>query len=105
MQQSGRLCLFQGERWPVAQSRGWEHARALRVRRGVPNASVPLPVVHRAAQPTTRLVLILREPAARMHSAFYYYGCAHGLYQAHGISAAGFHTFALVRRFGWYPLR
>jgi len=98
----GHLCLFQGERWHVAQSHGWEHVQALRVRRGVPNASVPLPVVHRAAQPTTRLVLMLREPAARMHSAFYYYGCAHGLYQAHGISAAGFHSFALVRR--WYPL-
>lgn len=41
-------------------------------------------------------MLMLREPAARMYSAFYYYGCAHGLYQAHGISAAGFHTFALV---------
>ncbi|KAK9845960.1 hypothetical protein WJX81_006889 [Elliptochloris bilobata] len=62
--------------------------------RGVANTSVPLPVVHRAAQPRTRLILLLREPAERMHSAFWYYGCMHGLYQRHGLSAAGFHAFA-----------
>ncbi len=66
--------------------------------RGASNASAPLPAVHRAAQPRTRLILVLREPAARMHSAFWYYGCMHGLYQQHGLSAAGFHAFAQARR-------
>lgn len=58
---------------------------------------MPLPAVHRAAQPRMRLVLLLREPAERMHSAFWYYGCMHGLYQRHGLSAAGFHAFAEAR--------
>lgn len=66
--------------------------------RGASSASAPLPAVHRAAQPRTRLILVLREPAARMHSAFWYYGCMHGLYQRHGLSAAGFHGFAQARR-------
>ena len=66
--------------------------------RGASNATAPLPAVHRAAQPRTRLILMLREPAARMHSAFWYYGCLHGLYQRHGLSAGGFHAFAQARR-------
>lgn len=41
-----------------------------------------------------KVIVILREPVSRLHSAFWYYGCMHGIYKHLGMHADGFHKFA-----------
>eukprot|EP00887_Chlorella_sp_A99_P007481 scaffold2.g7481.t1 len=62
--------------------------------RGKPSPKVLLPQVLRAVQPEMRLVVMLRDPVERMHSAFWYYGCLYNIYKGYGMSAEGFHRFA-----------
>eukprot|EP00899_Mesostigma_viride_P013848 jgi/Mesvir1/22464/Mv18494-RA.1 len=61
--------------------------------RGKPNGEVLLPELMYAVNPAERLILMVREPAARMYSAFWYYGCLYHIYDNFGMSPAGFHKF------------
>lgn len=64
--------------------------------RGKPNGEVQLPQLLRAVQPEMKVVAILRDPVARMYSAFWYYGCLYNVYKDHGMTAKGFHKLATV---------
>ena len=44
---------------------------------------------------------MLRDPVDRMYSAYWYYGCLYGLYQAWGMSDAGFDRYASVSCLLW----
>ena len=65
--------------------------------RGKPNAEVVLPQLIRAVQPEMKVVVMLRDPVARMYSAFWYYGCLYNVYKEYGMSPKGFHRLATVR--------
>ena len=62
--------------------------------RGKANGEVQLPQLLRAVQPDMKVVAILRDPVARMYSAFWYYGCLYNVYKDHGMTAKGFHKHA-----------
>lgn len=48
----------------------------------------------RAAQPGMKLVVMMRDPVERLHSAFWYYGCMHGVGAKGGLDADAFHAAA-----------
>lgn len=50
--------------------------------------------VLKEVQPDSKVVVLMRDPVTRLHSAFWYYGCHHGIYKSYGMTADGFHRFA-----------
>jgi N-acetylgalactosamine 4-sulfate 6-O-sulfotransferase len=55
---------------------------------------VIIPAVLRATQPEMKLIVIMRDPVQRMHSAYWYYGCMYGVHSKDGLSPEGFDTVA-----------
>jgi hypothetical protein len=55
---------------------------------------VTLADVLRAVQPDMHSIIVMRAPADRMYSAFWYYGCTYGIYGRWGMHAQGFHAMA-----------
>ena len=55
-----------------------------------------LPHLIRAVQPNMRVIVLLRDPVARMYSAFWYYGCLYNVYKDYGMSPKGFDRLAKV---------
>ena len=70
---------------------------APRLCRGRPNEEVLLPQLIRAVQPEMRVVVMLRDPVARMYSAFWYYGCLYNVYKDYGMTPRGFDRLAKAR--------
>jgi hypothetical protein len=55
---------------------------------------ITMPAMLRATQPDMKLIVIMRDPVARLYSAFWYYGCMYGIYGKWGMTREGFHEFA-----------
>lgn len=55
---------------------------------------VTVATVLKEVQPDGRILVLMRDPVARMYSAFWYYGCRYDIYKKYGMTADGFHEFA-----------
>ena len=76
---------------PECMQSGGSRGGRLTARRRV---QVLLPQVLRVAQPDMKLVVMMRDPVERFQSAYWYYGCMHGVNAEGGMGPENFHDVA-----------